>query len=93
MRIYFLQFLQITSHSVINASINKTVIEDIKQSAYFKNNWLGICLTLLCLNPLLSYKRPILFQFGIHNPQEHLSFQNSVAKYPLHHAGAGGEGR
>lgn len=32
----------------------------------------------------------IPFQFGIHNPQEHLRFQNIVAKYPLHHAGAGG---
>lgn len=32
--------------------------------------------------------RPVLFQFGIHDPQEHLRFQNIVAKYPLHHAGA-----
>ena len=25
--------------------------------------------------------RSILFQFGIHNPREHLRFQNIVAKY------------
>lgn len=49
-----------------------------------------ICIMLLCLNPLMSYMRPLLFQFGISNPQEHVKFQNIVAKYPLHHAGAGG---
>lgn len=64
----------------------------MKQSTYFKNNCLEIeiCITLLCLNPLLSYMRSILFQFGIHNPQERLRLQNILAKYPLHHAGAGG---